>query len=70
MKYLFTILILLSLSCSKNADDNKVCWNCELSQSPNGQPNPDRRVCLPEGEEPGTFQDNNGNDLSSYCTKE
>lgn len=69
MKYLFTILILLFVSCSKN-NDNETCWNCQLGSSPNGQSNPDRRVCLPEGEEPGTFQDNNGNDLSSYCTKE
>lgn len=69
MKLLLICLVFL-LSCSK--PDEKDCYYCTFGNSPNGQPNPPKSVCIEPWEDIADikFQDGNGNDLSSLCTRQ
>jgi hypothetical protein len=69
MKYIL-FLAILTISCKKEADD-RICWYCLLGNSPGGQPNAPRTVCLEPWEklEDVDFVDSNNNDLTSYCEK-
>lgn len=63
MKY---ILLILLIGCTKPKTD-KNCYICTF-----GVGQPAKQVCINEGEDINKvqFKDNQGNDLTSYCTKQ
>lgn len=68
MKYLFTILILLFVSCSKNS--NKYCWECDVTCGVTNPNTEKREVCLDDYDDVPHFgPDANGNDCNSFCRR-
>ena len=59
------VLVVTSLSCNKVL--GKTCWDCEITRVDGTTYND--KVCLDDGETPGGFTDDRGNDLNSFCTK-
>lgn len=64
MKKLLIIAAVFLASCSK---EKSVCWDCTFGPL-NGITRPAETICN-DGEDPGPFEDAEGNDLSSFCQK-
>lgn len=67
MKYILLFIVtVMFIACSRDSSSGN-CWDCEV-QRMNGQMF-DTSVCRNDNEAP-QFQDAQGNDLNSFCTRQ
>ncbi|MES2850790.1 MAG: hypothetical protein V4685_17150 [Bacteroidota bacterium] len=69
MKKFFPLMAMIVFLSSCNKEKTQVCWRCELYDIANGEQEPTQTVCT-DGPQPGVFKDEDGNNLTSHCTRQ
>lgn len=62
MKYLLLLLTIVCAACSRDNDDNKTCWRCQITWA--GR-NETKDTCT-SGAQPSNFVDGSGNSALSF----